>query len=81
MRSHLNTLLFAASLAFANTASAQEPAATPSKTMELAKSGTLVIDVREPEELAQLAYDVPNLVNIPWPTLPSAPTRSPRTSR
>ena len=65
MRPHLTTLLIATSLAFANTASAQEPATTPTKTMELAKSGTLVIDVREPEELAQLAYDVPNLVNIP----------------
>ncbi len=67
MRFHLTALLFATSLAVANTACAQEPAITsePTKTMLLAKEGTLVVDVREPEELAQLAYDVPHLVNIP----------------
>lgn len=67
MRFQLTTLLFATSLAFANTASAQEPTTTtePTKTMRLAKEGSLVVDVRERDELAQLAYDVPHLVNIP----------------
>jgi rhodanese-related sulfurtransferase len=67
MRLHLPSIFFAATIAFANTASAQEPAATtePTKAMIMAKEGTLVVDVREPDELAQLAYTAPNVVNIP----------------
>ncbi len=42
---------------------AQSPAA--SQAITLAKEGALVVDVREPDELAQLAYDAPNVVNIP----------------
>jgi len=65
MRPSLTSLFFSTALLFAGAAIAQTPATTPTRTMELAKGGTLVIDVREPEELAQLAYDVPNVVNIP----------------
>lgn len=67
MRVSLTPLILATALLFVGAANAQTPATTtaPTKTMELAKGGTLVIDVREPEELAQLAYDVPNVVNIP----------------
>lgn len=65
MRLSLTPLILATALLFVGAANAQTPATTPTKTMELAKGGTLVIDVREPEELAQLAYDVPNVVNIP----------------
>lgn len=67
MRLSLTPLFLATALLCAGAATAQTPTTStaPTKTMELAKGGTLVIDVREPEELAQLAYDVPNLVNIP----------------
>lgn len=37
----------------------------PTKTQFLIKKGALLVDVREKEEVAQLAYDVPNIVNIP----------------
>jgi hypothetical protein len=29
------------------------------------KKGSLLVDVRERDEVEQLAYDVPNIVNIP----------------
>jgi rhodanese-related sulfurtransferase len=49
---------------------AQQPATVSAeKAMAMAKEGTLIIDVREPAELAQLAYDAPNVVNIPLSTL------------
>jgi len=37
----------------------------PTKTQALIKNGALLIDVREKEEVAQLAFDVPNIINIP----------------
>ena len=37
----------------------------PTKTQALIKNGALLIDVREKDEVAQLAYDVPNIINIP----------------
>lgn len=37
----------------------------PTKTQALIKNGALLVDVREKEEVAQLAYDVPNVINIP----------------
>lgn len=37
----------------------------PTKTQALIKHGALLVDVREKEEVAQLAYDVPNIINIP----------------
>jgi rhodanese-related sulfurtransferase len=37
----------------------------PTTTQGWVKSGALLVDVREKEEVAQLAYDVPNIINIP----------------
>ncbi len=37
----------------------------PTTTQSWVKKGALLVDVREREEVAQLAYDVPNIVNIP----------------
>jgi rhodanese-related sulfurtransferase len=37
----------------------------PTKTQVLIKNGALLVDVREKDEVAQLAYDVPNIINIP----------------
>jgi rhodanese-related sulfurtransferase len=37
----------------------------PTKTQALIKNGALLVDVREKDEVAQLAYDVPNIMNIP----------------
>lgn len=35
------------------------------ETQEYVKRGALLVDVREKEEVDQLAYDVPNIINIP----------------
>ena len=37
----------------------------PTTTQEWVKSGALLVDVREKEEVTQLAYDVPHIINIP----------------
>ena len=37
----------------------------PTTTQEWVKRGALLVDVREKEEEEQLAYDVPNIINIP----------------
>ncbi|CAM3523341.1 rhodanese domain-containing protein [Flavobacterium saliperosum S13] len=37
----------------------------PTTTQEWIKEGAVLVDVREKEEVAQLAYDVPNLLHIP----------------
>jgi rhodanese-related sulfurtransferase len=37
----------------------------PTTTQEWIKNGALLVDVREKDEVEQLAYDVPNIVNIP----------------
>lgn len=37
----------------------------PTSTQHYIKSGALLIDVREKDEVNALAFDVPNLVNIP----------------
>ena len=37
----------------------------PTTTQEWVKNGALLVDVREKEEVAVLAYDVPNIINIP----------------
>jgi rhodanese-related sulfurtransferase len=34
-------------------------------TQEWVKNGALLVDVREKEEVEELAYDVPNIINIP----------------
>ncbi len=38
----------------------------PTKTQGWVKKGALLVDVREKEELEQLAYDVPGIINIPF---------------
>lgn len=37
----------------------------PTTTQEWVKNGALLVDVREKDEVAQLVYDVPNIINIP----------------
>jgi len=37
----------------------------PTTTQQWIKEGVLLVDVREMDEVAQLAYDVPNLLHIP----------------
>jgi rhodanese-related sulfurtransferase len=37
----------------------------PTTTQEWVKNGALLIDVREKDEVSELAYDVPNIINIP----------------
>ncbi len=37
----------------------------PTTTQQWVKNGALLVDVREKDEVAQLAYDVPNIINIP----------------
>jgi rhodanese-related sulfurtransferase len=37
----------------------------PTTTQEWIKNSTLLVDVRERDEIAQLAFDVPNIINIP----------------
>lgn len=37
----------------------------PTTTQQLIKDGALLVDVREENEVAQVAYDVPSIMNIP----------------
>jgi len=37
----------------------------PTKTQAWVKKGALLVDVREKDEVEQLSYDVPNIINIP----------------
>jgi rhodanese-related sulfurtransferase len=37
----------------------------PTTTMGKIKEGALIVDVREPNEVAELAFDVPNIINVP----------------
>lgn len=37
----------------------------PTKTQGWVENGALLVDVREKDEVAQLAFDVPNSINIP----------------
>ncbi|MDZ7879791.1 MAG: rhodanese-like domain-containing protein [Saprospiraceae bacterium] len=37
----------------------------PTTTLGRVQQGALLVDVREKEEVAELAYDVPNIMNIP----------------
>jgi rhodanese-related sulfurtransferase len=37
----------------------------PTTTQEWVTNGALLVDVRERDEVAQLAYNVPNIINIP----------------
>lgn len=38
---------------------------SPTTTQEWVKNGALLVDVREIDEVNELAYDVPNIINIP----------------
>lgn len=44
---------------------------TVEEALALSKEGALIIDVREPDELAEIAYDVTNIKNIPLGELES----------
>lgn len=37
----------------------------PTTTQEWVKNGALLVDVREKDEVTQLSYNVPNIINIP----------------
>lgn len=37
----------------------------PSKTQQRLANGAILVDVREMDEVKQLAYDVPNIINLP----------------
>ncbi len=37
----------------------------PTTTQEWVKNGALLVDVREKDEVIEIAYDVPNIINIP----------------
>lgn len=37
----------------------------PTTTQKWVKNGALLVDVREKDEINELAYDVPNIINIP----------------
>jgi len=37
----------------------------PTTTQKWVKNGALLVDVREKNEVAELVFDVPNLINIP----------------
>ena len=37
----------------------------PTSTQKWVANGALLVDVREANEVAQLAYDIPNIINIP----------------
>lgn len=37
----------------------------PTKTQQWVVNGAILVDVREVDEVAQLAFDVPNIINLP----------------
>lgn len=43
----------------------QKASITVDEALALSKEGALIIDVREPDEIAEVAYDVKNIKNIP----------------
>ncbi len=50
----------------------------PTTTQQWVKNGALLVDVREKEEIEQLAYDVPNIINIPLSELENRFTEIPK---
>lgn len=56
----------------------QAPEIDPAEALEKAKASVLFVDVREASEIAQLAYDVPNLLHIPMGELQSRYQEIPR---
>ncbi|MES2398168.1 MAG: rhodanese-like domain-containing protein [Bacteroidota bacterium] len=51
---------------------------TVEEALVLSKEGALIIDVREPDELAELAYDVEDIKNIPLSELESRSAEVPK---
>lgn len=51
---------------------------TVDEALALSKEGALIIDVREPDELAELAYDVKDVKNIPLGELESRLSEVPK---
>lgn len=51
---------------------------TVEEAFAISKENVLIIDVREPDELAELAYDVKNIKNIPLGELESRLTEIPK---
>ena len=39
---------------------------SPEMAYELTNKGITIIDVREPDEIAQMAFDIPNIIKIPF---------------
>lgn len=50
----------------------------PTTTQEWVKNGALLVDVREENEVAELAYDVPNIINIPLSEFESSYSEIPK---
>jgi rhodanese-related sulfurtransferase len=50
----------------------------PTTAQEWVKNGALLVDVRERAEVAQLAYDVPNIINIPLSEFEERYTEAPK---
>lgn len=48
-----------------------KPSVTVEEAFELSKEGAVIIDVRQPEELEEIAYDVKNIIHIPLGELES----------
>lgn len=48
-----------------------KPSVTVDEAFELSKQGAVIVDVRQPEELTELAYDVKNIIHIPLGELES----------
>lgn len=51
---------------------------TVDEALALSKEGVLIIDVREPDELAEVSYDVSNIKNIPLGELESRLSEVPK---
>lgn len=50
----------------------------PTSTQGLVRDGALLVDVREPSEVEAVAFDVPNIVNIPMSQLEQRWSELPR---
>lgn len=50
----------------------------PTTTQQWVKDGAILVDVREKDEVGQLAYDVPNIINIPLSEFEDRFTEIPR---
>ena len=50
----------------------------PVEALKMVKNGALMVDVREPSELAEVAYDVENIIHIPLGQLKSRMNEIPK---